>query len=236
MLNHAPDSAASDRRALVWARPCPDVEGCPYYSLTSDQVQKVTTLYSDYSTFRAAKNTRMSELNRDLSNQFLQPVLDPAQIGASYVEAEAIRRDLVNRENSYRSQVGATLTQAQQVKYQSLLNSITLQPLLNDAACAFLEDNIVNSGILVFGTSPATFLLGVPVSVTVPYIPPPPGPMFCNSRVFPIDLREYLNPTDAQIAAIVQANPDYNDVYQRRQNRIADVKVEIRDETSINGC
>ncbi len=210
------------------------------FGLTPDQVQKITALYADYDNFRSAENRRIGELNGDLATQFRQPAPDPVQLGADYAEAETIRRDLAAKEASYRAQVRATLTPTQQMQYQALLNSITLQPLLSEAGCAFLEENVS------FLTA-ATFSIPIPLirsgdfsalagsiapRIILPYVPPPPGPNFCGSPLFPLALREYLNPTDAQVAILVQANADYQDLYQRRQQRIADVQTEIRDENA----
>ncbi|MDQ6665359.1 MAG: periplasmic heavy metal sensor [Acidobacteriota bacterium] len=211
-------------------------------ALTSDQAQKIATLFSDYDSYRRTANTRMQELNSDLRFQFSQPAPDPAQVGADYAEAETIRRGLAAQQTAYRAQVLAILNPAQRTQYQTLLNSVVLQPLLSEASCAFLENS--------FESSFASFLLGgapVPtiafrsgdfvsltgfLSVALPYVPPAPAPTFCGSSVFPLALREYLNATDAEIAAIAQSSMDYNDLYQRRQNRIGDVQVEIRDETA----
>ena len=210
-------------------------------SLTTDQAQKISALSTDYDRLRASGNSRMFQLNSDLGSNFLQPSLNAAQIGADYVEAEAIRRDLVAKQASYRAQVRALLTPAQQARYQALLNSITLQPLLSEAGCAFLEDSRSSFGfasVLLGNPSVPTQLVrsgdfsftGIPVFL--PYIPPAPGPTFCGSPMFPLALREYLNITDTQVAAIAQASADYNDVNQRRQARIAEVQIEIRDETA----
>lgn len=212
------------------------------FNLTPDQVQKISALYADYNSFSSEKNARRNELNRDLANQFRQPALDPVQIGADYAEAESIRRDLAAKEAAYRTQWRASLTPAQQTQYQTLLNGIALQPLLSEAGCAFLEDNLSSLGQFSFpsgivstvgirGGDFSALLPGFP-SVFLPFIPSPPGPDFCGSPVFPLALREYLNPTDTQIAAMVQANADYRDIYQRRQQRIADVQIEIRDENA----
>ena len=210
-------------------------------SLTTDQAQKISALLADYDRSRVSGNSRMFQLNSDLASNFAQPSMNAAQIGADYAEAEAIRRDLAAKQASYRAQVRALLTLAQQARYQGVLNSITLQPLLSEAGCAFLEDTRSSFGY-------TSFLLGAVVAPTqlvrsgdflftglpvfLPYIPPAPGPTFCGSPMFPLALREYLNVTDPQVASIAQASADYNDVNQRRQARIAEVQIEIRDETA----
>ncbi|MGI8989875.1 MAG: hypothetical protein ACR2I2_09855 [Bryobacteraceae bacterium] len=207
-------------------------------NLTSDQAQKITASFNGYATYRRTANTRMAELNSDLSFQFSQPAPDPAQIGADYAEAETIRRGLAAQQAAYRTQVLAVLNPSQLMQYRALLNSIALQPLIGEASCAFLEDSGPSFAIGIFSIPAPTLrivdFVDIPgfVSVVLPYIPPPPVPTFCGSPLFPLALREYLNATDAEIAAIAQASMDYNDIYQRRQNRIADVQVEIRDESA----
>ncbi len=224
----------------LFAQPSPPPSSLKdIFSLMPDQVQKISALFADYNSFASGKNARMLELNRDLANQFGQTALDAVRIGADYAEAESIRRDLAAKEASYRTQWRATLTPAQQMQYQTLLNGITLQPLLSEAGCAFLVDNVsfsFTSGapvptIAVCSGDFSSFALGFPF-ILLPDIPSPPRANFCGSPVFPLALREYLNPTDVQVAALVQANADYRDIYERRQQRIADVQTEIRDENA----
>nr|MDQ2901343.1 hypothetical protein [Acidobacteriota bacterium] len=160
---------------------------------------------------------------------------------ADYAEAETIRRGLAAHQAAYRAQVRAILSASQQTQYQTLLNSVVLQPLIGEAGCAFLEysPSFSFAGFQPGNTTIPTIVVrvgdfsGVPfVPVVLPYVPPAPAPTFCGSPVFPLALREYLNATDVQIAVIAQASTDYNDIFQRRQNRIADVQVEIRDEAA----
>jgi hypothetical protein len=200
-----------------------------YLSLTSQQLAAVSQLNSDYSTYLSAQNAQLDSLNRQLLSLYGNPVLDSFSIGVRYVAIENVNRDMAAHLSTLQKQVAAQLTPAQAALLPALSNSIVLQPLAQDAQCAFLAI----TGGFTFTQIPsngfADFLLWF---APPPYISSGPTGAFCGSSQFPIDVREYFSIADAQVSAFLAASASYNDYYARQQNRMADLQVQIRDETA----
>jgi hypothetical protein len=204
-----------------------------YLRLSSQQAAAISQLNSDYNTYLSAQNAQLDSLNRQLSNLYSNPVLDSFSIGVRYVAIENVNRDMAAHVSTLQKQVAAQLTPAQASLLSALSNSIVLQPLAQDAQCAFLavtgEGTFETVGYAGFGTIP--IFDGI-VYASGPYIPPAPTGTFCGSSQFPIDVREYFSIADAQVSAFLAASASYNDYYARQQNRMADLQVQIRDETA----
>ena len=214
-----------------------------YLGLTDPQAAAISKLNSDYQQYSSTKQQRIGTVNNELANLYASPSPDPGELGARYLELEAIRRDIAAQLATLQAQAAAQLSAAQVSKIQNLNAAAILQPLISDAQCGFLVDPL---------PAFADFLLGgvistVPVTVarvgyfswsgaigfmTLPYIPLAPTASFCGSAVVPISVRTYLSLTDAQVSTIFFASASYNDYYVRRQDRISDVNIEIRDETA----
>jgi hypothetical protein len=98
--------------------------------------------------------------------------------------------------------------------------------LVQDAQCGFLLPPTGGSEILytIPTSSTLTGLVGF-VGLFAPATK-------CATSQFPIDVREYFNITDSQVSAFLSARASYNDYSHRQQNRIADLQVQIRDETA----
>ena len=202
-----------------------------YLSLTDAQAASIVKLNSDYGVYVSGEQSRLNTINQELAGLYKAGSPDPTQLGPRYVEIEAIRRDMAAHLSALQGQVAAQLTAAQAGLVQMLSASITLQALVRDATCAYLIDPQPNpyfiSTSAIFATRTGAF-----APVTLPYVPPAPVATFCGSSEFPISVRQYLSITDSQVAALVAASASYNDYYAKQQDQIADLDVNIRDETA----
>jgi Spy/CpxP family protein refolding chaperone len=211
-----------------------------YLSLTAAQVTAIHKLNADYQTYVSGKQSRIGTVDQELASLYSNPPADPNQLGVRYVELEAIRRDIAAHLATLQTQDAAALTKTQVSGIQSLDAAAALQPLIGDAQCGFLLDpsplptssfaNFLLGSVHTDGVSGYFSILSG--YVTYPYIPPAPTASFCGSTTYPISVREYLNLTDAEVSTIFTQSAAYNDYYARKQDRIADVDVEIRDETA----
>ncbi len=205
--------------------------------LSDSQAVAIAKLNQDYNTYWFARQQLVDSVNQELAMIAAVPVPDAREIGTRAVELEVIRRDRVEKQNILRGQVAAQLTAAQITSVNGLMAAFTLQPLVSDAACAYLVNGNPYSSRW-FDTTATAFpsSLGIPGLLLsgppLPYIPPAPTASFCNSDLFPISVRDYLTLTEAQIASIYAASAAYNDFYARRQNRLMELRLEIQDLTS----
>lgn len=203
-------------------------------SLTDGQVAAIVKLNQDYNDVWFAQQNRVDIINRELINILAAPVPDAREIGVRAVELEIIRRDRVAKQTVLRSQVVAQLSPVQVSATQQLTALFTLQPLVNDASCAYLVNGYSYSprwlDVKLYGD--ATFASYPP---PLPYIPAAPTASFCNSNIFPVSVRDYLSLTDVQIASIYAVSAAYNDFSARKQNRLADLQFEIQDLTATRG-
>ncbi|MDQ6699722.1 MAG: hypothetical protein M3Z36_06020 [Acidobacteriota bacterium] len=167
------------------------------FNLTPDQVQKTSALYADYNSFASEKNARMNELNRDLSNQFRQPALDPVRIGRQqriadvqieirvetakerpdpmalgvrYVELQLLSNDLQYQANQVRQRARTALTGDQAAR---------LKALDDLAASAQALNLLLRCNLLVAPTGSQYAAFGV---IVYDAIPNDPNPRAC--RVF----------------------------------------------------
>ena len=212
-----------------------------YLALTSAQQTSIQQLNSDYASYLDKQNHQLAGINSQISQLYSSGSPDPAALGSLYVQEEMIRRDIAAHLSTLQTQAAAQLTNAQAGLVQQLGNSIVLQPLASDAACAFLMRQVPNpvsrspfSGVTVFTTlNQTTGAIGYATFVLLqPYVPPAPTGTFCGSSMFPISIREYLSVTDTQVAALAAASAAYNDYYAKQQDQMNDLYVNIRDETA----
>ncbi len=206
-------------------------------SLTDSQVTAIVTLNQDYNTYWFARD-RENALYGELAAIVAEPLPDAREIGTRAVELEAIRRERVAKQTILRGQVAAQLSPAQVVTVNGLIAAYTLQPLVSDAACAYLVNGNPYASrwfdTAVYATQRPGALFGY--APPLPSIPPAPAASFCNSNIFPISVRDYLNLTDAQVASIYAVSAAYSDFYARRQNRLTELQLEVHDMTAAAGA
>ncbi|MDQ6705807.1 MAG: hypothetical protein M3Z85_07570 [Acidobacteriota bacterium] len=206
-----------------------------YLSLSGQQASAIVSLNIEFQRYDVGKQQRVNTVKSELADLYSQPSADPTALGVRYVELEAIRRDIAAHATTLRSQADAVLTPIQLPRLQTLRNDAQLQALLNDARCAFLVAAAPASqwfNPAGFGVITGVLIVDPASAPQLPYIPPAPSATFCGSMQFPLSTLEYFSLTEDQVSAIASASARYNDLYTRKQNRIQELQIEIRDETA----
>ncbi|MDQ2899301.1 MAG: hypothetical protein M3Y07_05800 [Acidobacteriota bacterium] len=202
-----------------------------FLSLSDRQATALASLNTEFQRYNSGRQQRISTIDSELADLYSQPSADPTAPGLRYVEFEAIRRDIAAHATTLRSQIDAVLTPTQAPMQapmlQTLRNDAQLQAVLYDAQCALLIAATPSSGL----SYPRNILPSIRISSQIPYIPAPSG-TFRRSSQFPLSKLEYLNVTEDQVSAIASASARYNDLYARKQNRMQQLQIEIRDETA----
>jgi hypothetical protein len=208
-----------------------------YLGLTSAQQTAIRKLNSDYASYLDAQTRQLIGFSGQLAQLYAKESVDPAALGKLYVQSEMVQRDIASHLATLQAQTAAQLTGAQAGLIAALGDAIVLQPLAQDAACAFLAPQTQWFDSTAFNTNPyvASAKLGSVYSAILspyPFVPPAPSGTFCGSPVFPISIREYLSVTNTQVAALASASAAYNDYYAKQQDQMNDLYVNIRDETA----
>jgi hypothetical protein len=122
-------------------------------------------------------------------------------------------------------QIAALLNSAQKATIQQISLAVEQQDLIGEATCAYLANPIISSPpSSVFISSSGG---GIGFGVIRSFF----QPVTCQSR-FPVSIRNLLALTDEQVAGITGLQAAFTSLYARKQSRIADVQVEIRDLTA----
>ena len=200
-----------------------------YLGLTKIQENWILQLNQDYASYLKTVFDQLNTIDQSISQLYAQGVPGPSALGNLYLNQQAIRKDMTEHQTRLVNQTVEQLTSAQVALLSKLGESITLQPLAQDAACAFLMPAVSN-------TVPAAVMRSGDFSysgsaTSVPSVPPAPSGAFCGSTEFPISIRELLGITDAQVAAVAAASAAYNDYYGKQLGRMNDLAVNIEDET-----
>ena len=209
----------------------------PSFPLAPSQVAAIQQLDADYNKVWDGEQQRIARLGSELIDLVSQQNPDPRELGSRAVSLELIRRERAAAQTVVQAKIAALLTDSQTAALKALVSSVSLQPLADDAACAFLLPQAPNrwfdvqyptaiTGALSFNPFPFYYVSALP------YIPPAPTGSFCGSQIFPISVRQYLSLTDAQVAYLYSASADYNDFYARKQNRLTELQLEITDLTT----
>jgi len=200
-----------------------------YLKLTDTQAAAIGKLDSGLFDFVSAKELRAKQVNLELTAELAKASPDARELGVRYVELGSIAREEAAQRTAARGQIAALLTPAQMELLQALSAAAVQQGLVTDAQCAGLLE-APQPPTFAFRSGDFSIIGTVPVASFVGVLSPFPATS-CLAQ-FPISVREYLNLTDAQVAGILGIRMAYNDLNARKQNRIADVQVEIRDETA----
>jgi len=203
-----------------------------FLSLTPAQTAAIQQLNATLDQFVQGKWQREGVVNQELYTEYAKPSPDPLALERRYLEIDLIDQEIAAQQASVQAKVTAVLTPAQIALLGQISTALVQSSLLRDAGCAFLGDAI---GFSKFGNTLAGFLLGYPniypTGATLTFAPSPNSYSGCGFP-FPISIRNYLALTDAQVSAIQGLEAAYNAFDTQKQNRIADVQVEIRDETA----
>ncbi len=212
---------------------CGQVRLSEFLKLTAAQVTQVLQLNTDLDKLISAKQQREYAVRQELQAEYAKPQPDARGVGQRYVELDSLEHEIATARAGVQVKVAGLLTDAQKALLQQVSAATVQGSLLRDASCAYLTDAIgtVPTGALrsgdftvdpATGSSYAPFLLGVPVF----------GILSACSPDFPASIRNALALTDNQVSAIAGLQAAYRSLNARKQNRTADVLVEIRDETA----
>lgn len=199
-----------------------------FLGLTTAQTAAVRQLNSAFSQFSSGKNQRLNQVQTELAAEYLKASPDPYALGQRYIEIDSIKRELAAAQANIQAQVAALLNPAQIALVQQISASVSQSSLALDASCGYLVDSRPSSPIpptfIVIGSGGfAGFLTGISTSG----IPDPRCP-----AEYPISVRSYLALTDSEVSGILALETAYNNFATLKNDRIADVKVEIDDETA----
>ena len=151
---------------------------------------------------------------------------DPLALGQRYLEIDSIDRDIAVQEADTRAKVAAQLTARQIGLLQQISAAIADEPLLTDAVCGYLADYFFTVPTAAVRTADRAAF--IPTATFLLYDPTYIGSN-C-STAYPTSIRIFLGLTDAQISGILTLESGYTVFRTQKQNRTADVQVELRDE------
>jgi hypothetical protein len=129
-----------------------------YLELTTAQASALNQINGDYQALVERKQSRIVQVNQEISEETAREPLDPMGLGVRYAELEAIRRELKDELGRVRVKARAVLTPAQAAKLKALEDAAKLKPVVDASICA----NLIDPGTLQTQTTGAfaTFLLG----------------------------------------------------------------------------
>ncbi len=200
-----------------------------FLALTPAQIVQVRELNSTLDQYVSGKQQRRYQVRQELDAEYAKASPDAQALGERYVELDGIAREIAEARAAVGVKVGALLTETQRGLLRRISGAIVQQSLYSDAVCGYLTDSFPNvTGGATFGAisfySPfANFLLGYTVNTT--------SLGGCGPN-YPGSIRDYLALTDTQVGAILNSAATYQNLFSRRQARVADVEAEIRDETA----
>ena len=204
-----------------------------YLQLTDSQVQQINSLNLGYDQFSAQKQVRIAQVRSDIVAKTAADPLDPLALGVRYAEIEAINRDLSDKQTELRANIGKALTAAQQPRLQALGVAQSRIPLEAEAECQNLLPPAHNQASVsaVFAPSIGGIMIGGVVTGVLSQVLPVPY-AGCASVPFPADLTAYLGFSTTQLDAISRLNAAYTQFNAQKQQRIADLRVDIAAQTA----
>jgi hypothetical protein len=194
--------------------------------LTPSQTEQVFQLNSTLSGVVNTKQNRSNQVNRELTAEFAKAQPDARALGDRYLELASLANEIAAARASTQMQITALLNAGQKTTIQQISTAVEQRDLIAEATCAYLANPIISfpPSVPVFiSSSNGAFGFGVIRSFF--------QPVTCQSR-FPVSIRNLLALTDEQVAGITGLQAAFTSLYARKQSRIADVQVEIRDLTA----
>ncbi len=104
-----------------------------YLELSTEQALALNRVNSAFLTFRAERDHRSTQLQREIDLEMQKPVMDPRQIGLRYRDLELIRREVAAELEQTYARSRAVLTAAQKEKLALLEQSLRLRETACDA-------------------------------------------------------------------------------------------------------
>lgn len=111
-----------------------------YLELTPQQVLELARIQSEWSRYLATKSRRVAQVEREIREATLAPVVDPMALGVRYLELEAICRESRDTDRKYHEQARKLLTAQQMSRLASLEQAYRLLPVIAEADAAKLID------------------------------------------------------------------------------------------------
>lgn len=110
-----------------------------YFAFSDDQITKINNLNQQLQSFRLGKALRQAQVQREIAEESAKDNPNPTALGQSYIELEAIRRELEAEQQKTVRQVQAVLTADQRVKLTVLEQALALQ----STACTAAGQNLL---------------------------------------------------------------------------------------------
>ena len=204
-----------------------------FLKLTPTQITQVLQLNTDLDKLVSAKQQREYAVQQELQAEYAKPQPDARGVGQRYVEIDSLEHEIAAARAGVQVKAAGLLTDAQKTLLQQVSAAAVQGSVLRDASCAYLTAAI--------GTLPTTaqrsgdFAIYDPLGNPFPTFLPDVvvfGNLSSCAPDFPVSIRNSFALTDDQVSAIAALQAAYRSLNARKQNRIADVLVEIRDETA----
>jgi Spy/CpxP family protein refolding chaperone len=191
-----------------------------YLKLTDAQWHSISDLNSQFSQYAGQQLSAYYDWQSKATAALTGPSPDPGEIGDDYARMEMIRRDYSTQLAQLQSKVAAVLNPDQAVLVSGLLSAARLQPLIAEAQCVYMEQQLTFA-----------YLSAIPYAISTTF---GSSTSTCQIPPFPTALGQYLNLGDAQIAAIENAIRNNQDYVSRQALKIAELQNEITDLTSAD--
>ncbi|MCX7603073.1 MAG: hypothetical protein N2036_03270, partial [Bryobacteraceae bacterium] len=91
-----------------------------YLDLNRDQMLELGRLQMEWQRYLSTKARRVAQVEREIRDVTLAPVIDPSALGVRYMELEAICREARDTETKIRDRARKLLTDAQRTKLGAL--------------------------------------------------------------------------------------------------------------------
>jgi hypothetical protein len=104
-----------------------------FLQLSDSQLQTILSNNDAYNRFASAKQSRISQVQREIASETAKDILDPMALGVRYAEIEATCRGMKDQAIAYQKKNVDVLTDPQKAKLQLLQDAMKLAPVISDA-------------------------------------------------------------------------------------------------------
>jgi hypothetical protein len=140
-----------------------------YLELTPQQVLELARIQTEWSRYLAAKSRRVAQVEGEIRQATLAPVVDPMALGVRYLELEAICRESRETDKKYREQARKLMTPQQVTRLASLEQAYRLLPVIAEADAAKLIDApLPGLNVSMLGAAPSRAYPGCRFGVPAP--------------------------------------------------------------------
>lgn len=111
-----------------------------HLELTPQQILELVRIQTEWSRYLTSKSRRVMQVEDELRQATLAPVVDPMALGVRYMELEAICRESRATDKRHQEQARKLLTAQQAARLASLEQAYRLLPVIAEADAAKLMD------------------------------------------------------------------------------------------------